>query len=360
MDFSSYQNQIKFKSISTTDSNRFFVKDGIPFRFVGANTYELAHVDSETASRIIEDSSKEGFTVLRFWCFEPVKKENLNEIFRTAKKFSIKLIPVLADMTGYLQSYSISGDWFREDYKESFLKHACDMVTTYSNSEEVLLWELINEPYSNSFNDFYNFAADVSGELKSIARDQLFSVGTIGGIGDRFGSSFSRFNVKNFEKLYSIKTLDALSIHDYSFDSTLFERLDIFYRLNGRSSIAGLMKGISGVINFIPSVMDRFTINNFGDTFDFPLTIRNLWRSFIEKNIEIAARLGKPLYIGEIGFKKNLGKNRKKILELNLKKYFELGVAGILLWSFESQRKSLDGHDYGFDSGEEFGKIIRY
>ncbi|MBK8549865.1 MAG: hypothetical protein IPL53_01940 [Ignavibacteria bacterium] len=42
-----------------------------------------------------------------------------------------------------------------------------------------------------------------------------------------------------------------------------------------------------------------------------------------------------------------------------MERYFKEGVSGILLWSFESQGKSLDGHDYGFGAGDDFGQIIK-
>ncbi|MBK8549864.1 MAG: cellulase family glycosylhydrolase [Ignavibacteria bacterium] len=110
------------------------------------------------------------------------------------------------------------------------------MVSSFKYREEILLWELINEPSTDSFEDIYNFSKTASEFIKSKDPNHLISIGTIGGIGDKFGNFFSRFNINNFEKLYSINTLDAVSIHDYSFSSTLFERLDIYHRLKDKKN----------------------------------------------------------------------------------------------------------------------------
>ncbi|MBK7253732.1 MAG: hypothetical protein IPI04_07375 [Ignavibacteria bacterium] len=50
---------------------------------------------------------------------------------------------------------------------------------------------------------------------------------------------------------------------------------------------------------------------------------------------------------------------RKLILEQELKRYFNEGIAGVLLWSFESQGKSVDGHDYGFGVDDGFGEVVK-
>jgi hypothetical protein len=222
-----------------------------------------------------------------------------------------------------------------------------------------MLWELINEPVNNSFPDMYNFAEDASKNIKEADSNHLISIGTIGGVGDKFGDQFSRFNVANFEKLYSIKTLDAISIHDYSFNSTVLERLDILYRLKGKANSADYFRKIDSMINSIPQSVDKFTLDKFKRTFDFPLSLRNIWNSYNRKNILIAKKLNKPIYIGEVGLKKSMKEYRKLILEQELKRYFNEGIAGVLLWSFESQGKSIDGHDYGFGVDDGFGEVVK-
>ncbi len=346
------------KNKFVTAKDTLFYLNGKPFRFIGANMYELANVDSHITELMIKDAFNEGFTVIRFWAFEPMAKSKLKEICDIVSEYKIKIIPVLADTWGYLQNYKIDSHWYKEGYKKNYLNYVSDIVSEFKDRDEILLWELINEPSTDSFEDIYNFTKTASEFIKSKDPNHLISIGTIGGIGDKFGNFFSRFSISNFEKLYSIKTLDAVSIHDYSFSSTLFERLDILQRTKGNSKNSDIFNTFDKIINYLPAKMDKATLKRFRKTFDFALTIRKIWKNYNLKNIAAAKRLNKPIYIGEIGFKKNLNEFRKTVLENEIKYYFKEGVAGILLWSFESQGTSLDGHDYGFNADDDFGKIV--
>jgi len=321
--------------------------------------YELANVDSATSEAMLKDAVSEGFSVVRFWAFEPLEKNKLNEICDISKELNLKIIPVLADTWGYLQNYKIDDEWYRTGYKKNYLNYVKDITTAFKDRDEIILWELINEPVNNSFSEMYNFAEDASKTIKESDPNHLISIGTIGGIGDKFGYQFSRFNVANFEKLYSIKTLDAISIHDYSFNSTVLERLDILYRLKGKANSADNFRKIDAMINSILQSVDKYTLERFKRTYDFPLSLRSIWNSYNKKNIQIAKKLNKPIYIGEVGFKKTMREYRKLILEQELKRYFDEGIAGVLLWSFESQGKSADGHDYGFGVDDGFGEVVK-
>lgn len=321
--------------------------------------YELANVDSVTTLAMLKDAASEAFSVVRFWAFEPMEKNKLKEICDISKTLNLKIIPVLADTWGYLQNYKIDDEWYKTGYKTNYLKYVKDIVSNFKDRDEIMLWELINEPVNNSFPDMYNFAKDASENIKESDPNHLISIGTIGGIGDKFGDQLSRFNVSNFEKLYSIKTLDAISIHDYSFNSTILERLDILYRLKGKVNSADYFQRFDTFLNSIPQNFDKFTLHKFDRTYDFPLSLRNIWRNYNMKNIRIAKKLNKPIYIGEVGFKKSMGDYRKLILEQELKRYFKTGISGVLLWSFESQGRSLDGHDYGFGVEDRFGEVAK-
>jgi len=321
--------------------------------------YELALVDSLTTHLMIKDAYDEGFDVIRFWAYEPVTKEKLKEICDYVKNYNIKIIPVFADSWGGFQSYKIDGNFYHEGYKVSYLKHVNNIVEYLKDRNEILLWELINEPATESFDYIFNFVKQVSEEIKKTDPHHLISIGTIGGVGDKFGGSLSRLNLSNFKNLYSIESLDALSIHDYSFNSNVLERFDIFRRIGGKIKSANFFNTLNKILNMIPDKLDLHTIKKFGKTFDFPLTIRAVWRAYNKRNIAVAKELNKPVYVGEVGFKKTMKETRKKILELELKRYFNDGVSGVLLWSFEAQGRSLDGHDYGFNKADYFGEVIK-
>lgn len=346
-----------FQNFITSHNGKFF--DGKDeFRFIGCNMYELANVESDISRKMMASAKDQGFDVIRFWVFDTTARNNLKKICDFASELGLRLTPVLADNWGYLMNEKINDEWYFNGYKNNYLQNVIDLSSEFSDRKEILLWEILNEPASNNFDIIYNFIKDVSTKFKKVNSNHLLSVGTIGGIGDKFGNEFSRFNSSNFEKLYSLKNLDAVSIHDYSFNSTIAERLDIHQRFKGKYTSSAILNNLDRIINFIPGLIDKFTLRKYNDVYDIPLTLRSIWQNYIAKNIITAAKLNKPLYIGEIGFKKNIGLNRKKIIEKEFIKYLEAGVSGILLWSFESEGRSKDGHDYGFDESDNFKEVI--
>ncbi|HQY51187.1 MAG TPA: cellulase family glycosylhydrolase [Ignavibacteria bacterium] len=347
-----------FQNYITSHDGKFF--DGKDeFRFIGCNMYELANVESDISQKMLASAKDQRFDVVRFWVFNKTGRNNLNNICEISTELNLRLIPVLADNWGYLMNEEINDEWYLSGYKNNYLQNILDLSFEFSDRKEILLWELINEPASVNFESVFNFTKDVSAEFKKINSNHLLSVGTIGGIGDKFGNEFSRFNSSNFEKLYTLKNLDAVSIHDYSFNSTIAERLDIHQRFKGKYSSSAILNNLDRIINFIPGLIDKFTLRKFNDVYDIPLTLRSIWQKYISKNIQTSAKLKKPLYIGEIGFKKEMGSDRKKVIEKELVKYLKAGVSGILLWSFESEGRSKDGHDYGFDENDGFKEIIK-
>jgi endo-1,4-beta-mannosidase len=345
--------------VKNIDGN--FSLNGKPFRFIGANVYELANLDTGITSKIIEDSVTCGFKALRFWLFQnketaqQIKK--LNEICNTVKPHGIKLIVSLSDKWGYLQNYKINEEWYRAGYKNEYLGYVKTITGECKERDEIIIWELINEPETDSFKSFYDFVKHTSEEIKSVNPNHLLSTGTVGGVGDKFGNYFSVFKKSNFRNLYSLPGLDAVSIHDYSYDSGIFERLDVLHRFKGTEKMANLYGKLSNIINIPFDKIDEHYLKK-NNLIHIPLTLRGLWNSYNKNDIKFAKKINKPVYIGEIGFKLNAKRDRKKILELDIEKKFSMGVSGYMLWSFEAQGWSKDGHNYGFGLNDGFGDII--
>src|SRR5690606_14899923 len=137
-----------------------------------------------------------------------------------------------------------------EGYKTTYLDFALNMVTSLRDRKEIILWEIINEPESDSFEIFYKFVKDVAEQIKKNDPNHLLSIGTIGGLGSKYGGEFSRFSTKNFRKLYEINELDAVSVHDYSFDATMAERMDTLYRFKGKHYAARTFEVINQYLTF--------------------------------------------------------------------------------------------------------------
>ncbi len=320
--------------------------------------YELAFMEKAVCDRMLEDAKDEGYLVVRFWAFAPLKPEKLAEVCDTAGRLGLRLIPVLCDKWGYMQDYVIDDEWFREGYKKDYLGFATNMAQSLKDRTEIMIWELINEPESASFEVFYDFIKQTAGELKAVNSNHLLSVGTIGGLGSKYGGQLSRFSTKNYERLFSLENLDALSVHDYSYDATLLERMDTLYRFKGKYYTAKAFELVNFYVTYLPVLFRRLWLKNFGP-YTFPLTLKWLWRKYINKNISIANTLRKPFYLGEIGYKNNLKMDRKKIIDGEIRKYFDKGIDGFILWSFEAQGWSKDGHNYGFNKEEGFKEVIK-
>ncbi len=317
-------------------------------QFFGCNMYELACVDNSTSELMLRDAKEYGFEAVRFWCFYPTSIEKMEHLISCAKKYSLKLIPVLADRWNYNQKFEINSEWYIKGYKKDYLHYVLNLTFHFKNSEEILIWELINEPEAEEFEYLYNFCSDITGKIKEVNQNHLISIGTIGGIGDKFGNQFSRFNSSLFEKLYSINGLDIISLHDYSYDSTLFDRIEIYFYFQGKQNLAKFFNILNKPNVIVRNLWDRFCLKYFNRIISNPISVRWLWRHYINKNLAIAKRLNKPVYIGEIGYKNYNVKFIKDLIKFYREKYFKEGVSGYMLWSFEAQGKSKDGHGYGF------------
>lgn len=349
-------------SLFVKNTGGSFTLNNKPFRFIGANVYELGNLDERITQKIIDESVEFGFTVLRFWLFEnkPVNEQvkKLNRICDAVKPFGIKLIISLADKWGYLQNYKIDESWYKEGFRSNYLNYVKTLTAEFLNRSEIMIWELINEPETDNFNVFYDFAKEVSEEIKKVNENHLLSVGTVGGVGDKFGTYLSVFNKSNFRKLYSLDSLDAVSLHDYSYDSGLFERLDILYRFKGELKKAERFSSIGNAVNKPFAGIDKYFLKK-GKLNNFPLTLRWLWNIYNNRDVSFARKYGKPVYIGEIGFKNIKGRDRVKIMNIDIERKFAQGVGGIMLWSFESQGWNKDGHDYGFGLGEGIEDVVK-
>lgn len=346
----------------TTSKEGKFFNEGGEFRFIGCNMYELAYLDAPTSAKMIKDAADEGFSVIRFWAFQTAEqeefKDKLKEICEEVKKYDIKIIPVLADKWGYLQSYKIDNEWYKGGYKKDYIPYIKDLARSFKEHDSILLWELINEPVNDSYEAFHSFAEDASERFKEVNSNHLLSIGTVGGIGDKFGGEFSRFSLKNFKRLYSIPSLDAVSLHDYSYDSAVFERIDMYYRLEGDYYKAKFFGKADAILSKISFQLDKLFLKR-NKLISLPLTLRWLWEIYNARQIKMAKELNKPVYLGEVGFKKHRGIDRRKILELDLQRKFKQGISGYLLWSFEAQGWSNDGHDYGFKIEDGFGEVVK-
>jgi endo-1,4-beta-mannosidase len=340
------------------NSSGNFTLDEKPFKFIGTNMYSLANENSQTTENMMKDAASEGFTVIRFWANKN-DAAKLTEICDLANKYNLKLVPVLANHYSIPANENKDDLWYREGYKKDYLPHVEELVQAAKNRPEIMMWELINEPSTKKFANVYNFSKDVSQYINGLDKNHMVTIGTIGGVADKFGGPVSMVSTGNFKKLFSIPSLDAVSVHDYSYDARVLERLDIHARSTGNPDAAKKYNKLDKIFSFVPNKIDKFILDKFNTTVYNPFSLRGLWNSFNNKDVEIARELQKPVFWGEVGFKKDHGEDRKKILDLDIAKKLGAGVQGYTLWSFQAQGHSVDGHDYGFDSKDGFAPVVK-
>ncbi|PIQ24192.1 hypothetical protein COW36_10245 [bacterium (Candidatus Blackallbacteria) CG17_big_fil_post_rev_8_21_14_2_50_48_46] len=338
-----------------------FTMDGKPFRYVGTNMYSLAKEKPETQEKMLKDAAEHGFTVVRFWAYENygATPEVMQRLCDLAAKYKLKLIPCLADRWVMSEADRKNDHFYKEGFQRDYLPRVKDLVSQLKDRPEIMIWELINEPETEAFESMYSFSKTVSEALKKEDPNHLISLGTIGGIGDKFGSQLSRFSTDNFRKLYAIPSLDAASIHNYSYDATVLERLDILYRFSGEKEKGEAFGKADQVVSWASRQLDQWALDAFGVQLQRPATLRGVWDQMNMTDIQIAKDLGKPLYVGEVGFKQAHGEDRQKLLRLDLSRYTQAGAQGYMLWSYQAQGKSVDGHDYGFADQDQLAPVVK-
>jgi endo-1,4-beta-mannosidase len=249
--------------------------------------------------------------------------------------------------------------FYKQGYQREYLPRVEKMVTQLKDRPEIMIWELINEPETESFEAMHHFTTTVSQAIKAKAPNHLISLGTLGGVGDRFGSQLSRFSGENIRRLYAIPTLDAASIHNYAYDATVLERLDLYHRFKGDPQTGTYFGKADQVLSWGSRQVDELALKALGTQLYNPLTLRGAWENLNQQNVQAARELGKPLYVGEVGFKKFHGENRANLLRVDLARTMQAGAQGYLLWSYEAQNCSQDGHDYGFKDADQFAPVVQ-
>lgn len=329
-----------------------------PFRFVGCNMYSLAREKPEVSEKMIADAAAEGFTVIRFWA-NTTNPERMNQLLDAGRKYHMHFIPVLANNGSFSAEMKAGDAFYRGGYKQDYLPYVEALAQNLQNRPEIMMWELVNEPQASDFNALFNFTQAVSTRLKQVDPQHLVSIGTIGGIGDQMGSQLSHFSTEPLRRLNSLPTLDAVSIHDYSYDATALERLDLLMRNQGNQTWSKVFGKADAVLNYLPRKLDETLLSHFKARLYQPWTVRGLWQNANQQDIQIARELNKPLYVGEAGYKKFHGEDRRTLFDLDMQHYFKAGASGYMLWSFQAQGRAVDGHDYGLGPQDGLAPLIR-
>lgn len=192
--------------------------------------------------------------------------------------------------------------WHDRHYVNDYLPHIKPIVRAFASHPAVLAWELGNEyaihprPYETKDGDaFIKFARAASEAIKTIAPKQLVSTGLVNSRQVGPDSNWEAFA----SELYGLPTIDLISIHYYDDD--------------GEKTYAGV-------------------------------------------DVEVAKRLKKPFYIGEVGALagKHGGKhNRPEFLRDEIREWKKNGAFCVLPWAFDTSE-----FDVGVSDTKSFARIF--
>lgn len=241
--------------------------DGQPFRFTGFNLYNANNVrntgctgtnlGSGTALSATLDQWGPGKQVMRAWFFQNLAQPTIgagttydwsafDHTLAVADAHGLKVIATLTNQWGecgdgldVLPGSFKTKQWYVDGYKtapgpglyQTYLSYVRDVVTRYRGDSRIAFWQLVNEaevrtdineacpPHGSPSNPanaegnlratiLKDFAADVSGLIKSLDPDHLVSLGTLGGgqcgaVGDQY------------KTVHDVPTIDLCEYHDY-------------------------------------------------------------------------------------------------------------------------------------------------
>lgn len=351
--------------IAYTENNKIMLK-GKEFKISGINVYDLADVAHRSQSELestLKTIASSGANTVRFWAFTKSNPQDFIKIFDTSKNLGLdlKFIPVLGDHWEHIESFRKNDKWYAGDYKtqdmvnkpkgyventkdliseylgeqlqtpsnaESYLQHVKETIPLFTDRDEILMIELMNEPEAKH-NTLKGFADDVSTTIRNIYSEKekqtgqeipkhLISLGTLG------GTTRQGMVGHDYKDLYTLPNIDVVTAHDYTFN-------------DGESKE-----------NTVAPVFTDY--------------------------LKYAKELNKPFFLGEIGIKvrkdgvensnnPKLRSNEKAmdILQNRIKAYEKLGFSGGLVWGPQPDGKAVDGSGHGFSykSGDKVEQNLK-
>lgn len=224
-------------------SGTAFTLGGRPFTFTGFNIYQANSrsncsytMGTGGALDTALTSIGSGSQVFRTWFFQSLATTNgqrdwsaFDHTLAVARAHGVKVIATLSNQWGSCEGSQYKWDsWYTGGYKTQVLPQTTvayrqwvqEVVSRYKSDPTVAMWQLMNEAEVKLDNtstcapatDLYNFAADVSGLIKSIDPQHLISLGTMGA--GQCGSQGG-----DYQKINSVSTIDTCEFHDYGHET---------------------------------------------------------------------------------------------------------------------------------------------
>jgi len=330
------------------DESEFFVsRDGNalvtgkdPIIIKGVNSYDLAYKTDEEISDTFLNLKKIGVNTVRFWMFgdgfadgfQPTVGIMNEEIFKktdliiaTASKYDIRLIPVLvnnwddyggkkqyldwAGKTGNAEDLFYSDEEVKKIFK-NYINHVISRENSithnkYSEETSILAWDIMNEPQINKDNKdvVMSWTKEMADYIKQIDQNHLVFIGT---------QQTASLTEDDKEVACSISSIDICSVHLYLFDE------------NNNSLIYKDFQRLEQYMAF---------------------------------QANYAAKINKPVVVGEFGVSKNRSPFNEKPLEVmrNMaESTLKDGYDGYLIWNWSVTPDDSFGFSIGGDKDGKY------
>lgn len=252
---------------------RQLILNGRPWRFVGANAFDLANgvYQANTgrntfanATTGLDDAFTRmrdqcGITAVRFWAFQSYATNasnvrdwsSLDLVMARANLAGVKVIPTLEnhfkDLTRPTTA-SKDATWYSTGYKSpygspayptSLQQWATDIATRYKDEPAIAYWCIMNEPEAATA-PLLAFVTDIAGRIKAADPNHLVGIGVQGK--DEDGNRGT-----DYYDLHNLSTVDICTTHDYRNNR---------YAISGELPVSGWfvrglsVQGASGSINY--------------------------------------------------------------------------------------------------------------
>jgi hypothetical protein len=243
-----YEQQFSF----VTRSGSQLQLDGQPYRFSGLNIYNANNVTycwyalgSGPKFDAALSAIGSGQSVFRTWFFQPLATTNgqrdwstFDHTLMVARMHGERVIATLGnewndcDGGSSVPRYK-NESWFASGYRtqripgtpSTYRDWVAEVVSRYRLNPTIMAWQLMNEAATpsddgsgrctaTSAQTLRNFAVDMAGVIKSIDKNHLVSLGTI-------GAGECGTNGANYQYVYSAPGIDLCEMHDYGPASAL-------------------------------------------------------------------------------------------------------------------------------------------
>ena len=315
-----------------TRSGTELLLQGQRFRFVGANVYDAAGIQDgyhcgaayspERLTTVFSELRSNGASAVRFWAYQSYTNgatdwTQFDKVIQAAEQNNIRLIAVLEDQWGHC---SMGGNkdaaWYQDGYKGiagyplSYRDYVGRVLEKYNDESTILGWMLMNEAETHDHQALLNFVADMGSYVKTIDRNHLLTVGTI-------GTGQAGTEMHKYQALYKHPSIDFVEAHDYYY-------------------VEQALPGSDG--------------SNLPDP-------KYCYNTIACDLVQAKTILKKPFVIGESGIMvgtKRTQEQRAELFRNKIQTFFSFGGAGYLIWDYNTQSSG-----FSFNSVDPINQVLR-